>query len=180
MKKWTIINAALAAVSLVAMCVTLITVKSAPEIAYVDNGQIWQNYSGLQESADMYKEKLKVWQSRLDTLEHDLDYAFAQYQGKRNQLSREEQMREEAILNNMKQNFFAYKEKVQNMASEEDQRMTDAVLNQIDGFMLNYGEESGYDYIIGLTNQGNLLYAREQNNITQEILNGLNNAYAGK
>jgi outer membrane protein len=40
-----------------------------------------------------------------------------------------------------------------------------------------YGKENGYDLILGTTTSGNILYGTEKKDITEQVLNALNNAY---
>jgi outer membrane protein len=55
--------------------------------------------------------------------------------------------------------------------------MTEGVLNQVNSFIEEYSKNKGYDLVIGTTTSGNLLYAREYMDITDEVLKALNENY---
>ena len=74
-----------------------------------------------------------------------------------------------------------YKAEIEKQAAESEEKMMIAILNQINSFIEVYGDKHNYDIIMGATNQGNILYAKESHtDITEEVLKSLNEQYAGK
>ena len=65
------------------------------------------------------------------------------------------------------------------ISSEKDSEMTKSILNQIDSYILEYGKKNNYKYLFGVTDNGNILYADEADDITDIILEELNNKYEG-
>jgi len=61
----------------------------------------------------------------------------------------------------------------QEMASQFDQQ----VFDQINKYIKSYAEENDIEYIIGVTGTGNLLYAKEENNITKDLIKYVNLKY---
>lgn len=53
------------------------------------------------------------------------------------------------------------------------------VWKQLNSYMQEYGEENSYDVIIGMQGNGNVMYAKEGVNITEEIIAYSNNKYNG-
>ena len=55
--------------------------------------------------------------------------------------------------------------------------MMEGVLNQVNSFVQDYGRKKGYDVIFGTTLSGNILYGKEVIDITNEVVEGLNQTY---
>lgn len=132
-----------------------------PRLAYVRSEVLVNEFVGMQEARQRFQEKQREWQVQLDTLR--ADYQRAEAAG-----GSSEELRR--LAGNLQQ----YSNRVGQLAEEEDDRMTQAVLNQINAFVETYGEEKGYDLIVGTTQSGNLLYGRERLDITDELLEALN------
>jgi outer membrane protein len=60
---------------------------------------------------------------------------------------------------------------------EKDLEITQKVLNQINSFVKVYAQKNGYKLIIGTTEDGNLMYADETLDITDDVLSELNIKY---
>lgn len=58
--------------------------------------------------------------------------------------------------------------------------MTADVVNEVNAFLKEYGEEKGYTIIMAATEYGNIAYADEDLDITDEVLERLNKQYAGR
>ena len=59
-------------------------------------------------------------------------------------------------------------------------RLTTQVVNQMNSHMIEHGKTNDFDLIIGVTDGGNLLYGKDQYDITAEVLNNMNSTYAGE
>ncbi|GGF27937.1 hypothetical protein GCM10011383_44550 [Hymenobacter cavernae] len=70
-----------------------------------------------------------------------------------------------------------YREAIQQKAVAEQQRLDKETLDEINAYLKQYGKEKGYDFILGATEQGNIVYAAEGKDITEEVLTGLNQQY---
>ena len=92
-------------------------------------------------------------------------------------LSDGEAQRRREHLEQKRSNYEQYSRSLQEKAMEEENTMMQGVLNQINSFVMDYGEEHGYEVILGTTSAGSVLYGRETVDITDEILRALNAAY---
>ena len=76
-----------------------------------------------------------------------------------------------------------YQEQTQRFSIEEIQlseQYTAEIWKFINEGVKEYGSIHDYDFIFGATGDGSLMYAREQNDITDEVVVYLNNKYVGK
>lgn len=166
--------------SMISLAICIYLLINKPKIAYVDNSSIMNEYNGIKEGKKLYEDKLKTWQMNIDTLSKGFDTEIKKYKQEYEKMSIKERQLTETLLKNKQQEILGYKKAIEEKASEEDVKLTNAVLKQIDSYILSYGKERRYDYIFGITSTGNLLYAKEADNITPEILSGLNKTYAGQ
>ncbi len=60
------------------------------------------------------------------------------------------------------------------------QKYTDQILKQINQYVYDYGKENKYKYIFGANSSGTLMYARDSEDITDLVLEYINQRYSGK
>jgi len=167
-------------IAIAALVMVVIQKKHCPQIAYVNNAKVLSEFQGVKESTSQYQAMMQLSQANLDTLEREVDREIALYQKVASTIPPRERALREQIIGQKKENYFNYKQAIDEKLQKEDERLTAAVLNQIDSYLLEYGESHPYDFIVGINEQGNLLYGRDENDITDEVLAGLNNTYAGE
>lgn len=121
-----------------------------------------QGYHGATAQHEVFQVKAKVWQQRVDSLSTELqalsNSPAAARTGKEQQLLR-------------------YRDAVRQQAQQENQRLTKAVLDEINAYIKQYGKEKGCAFILGATETGNIVYAAEGTDISDDVLKGLNAQY---
>lgn len=93
-------------------------------------------------------------------------------------LSPEKKAEKEAELQNLQvqmEQFYYQKLGQQGELFREGQKLSEPIVNKINQVIKQVGEEEGYDYILDAA-QGQLLYAKEEFDITAEVLEKLNKA----
>jgi len=162
-----------------ALCMSIYLYSTSHNVAYVNNTRVLTEYNGLKEGSQLYQQKRASWKANIDTLNNSLNREIKKYEAERASLTAKEQQLTEALLGKRQQELINYKNAIQQKAKEDDQQIMDEIVKQIDSYIKNYGEEHGYDYIFGVTSEGNLLFANDTDNITDAILEGLNRSYEG-
>ena len=84
------------------------------------------------------------------------------------------------LLNNKQQQISSYQQVIQKQIQEEDKKATQTVINDINDYVKEYGKKKGYKIIFGASGSGNIMYADERTDLTEKILEGLNNEFEGK
>jgi len=59
-------------------------------------------------------------------------------------------------------------------------KVTQTVINDINDYVKEYGKEHGYKIIFGASGGGNIMYADDSSDLTNEVLKGLNSEYERK
>lgn len=167
-------------ISLVAILIFLgLYVQDTRKVGYVDNTQLLLKYKGYLEAQSDYEQKESEWKKNLEELESDLKASFIKYQSNREDLPIATRKKEEEILNYKKNNLLEAKERYSENIKKENDRLMEVVSNQIEVYIDEYAQERGYELIVGITDQGNVLYSKKDKNITEELLVGLNGSYEG-
>ncbi len=128
------------------------------KIGFVQNAKLFQDFKGTIELEEKLAKKRKRNLSQLDSLRHlieigrdDLRDIFTQKEGQFSQ--------QETLLSD---------------------QYTAEIWNYINAGIKDYGEMEGYDYILGASGEGSLMYAKESKNITDDVLSFINKRFQGK
>jgi outer membrane protein len=90
--------------------------------------------------------------------------------------AREKKLTEE-LLATKQQQLANYQQATAENASKEDKEVTAKVFSEVNDFLKKYGEDHGYEYIMGATTMGNIVFAKKVHDITDEVLKKLNQEY---
>ena len=63
---------------------------------------------------------------------------------------------------------------------ENSTRYTQEVNERLNQYIEQYAEENGYDFILGSNGQGNVMYAKKENNVTDDLIKYINNEFNAK
>jgi len=149
-------------------------------IAFVRSGEIIYKYAGMKDARQTFEEKVKVWQSNIDTLQNDFRYAVDEFSVTASSLPVAEQNRRQEYIRKQEEELLQYRHAIELKSQEEEKTMTQGVLNQINSFITEYGKEHGYDVILGTTMSGSVLYGDDALDITEDVLQELNRTYIRK
>ena len=69
---------------------------------------------------------------------------------------------------------------IQKQIKEEDKKATQTVINDINDYVKAYGKKQGHQIIFGASGSGNIMYANEASDLTQDVLEGLNAEFEGQ
>lgn len=157
------------------------TVTSSKETgfktAYIDTEKLMKEYKESADFETKYESMSKKMQEELDRdlkkFQNDVMdlQKNAQSKGMEWAVARQKELeKRERTLAEKQQN---YMKKFQEEGSVE----RDSMVSRMKDFIKQYGKEKGYDYIYGTGDAATVLYAKEQYNITDEIVKLLNEKY---
>lgn len=142
--------------------ISTIACSSSMRSSYVNPNKLLQSYHGATAQHELFKAKAQNWQQRVDSLSAEL-------QALRKAPATTRATKEQQLLR--------YRDAVQQQAQQENQRLTQAVLAEINAYLKQYGKDKGYTFIFGATESGNIVYAADGTDITEDVLKGLNAQY---
>lgn len=147
-------------------------------IAYVDLDSIQEKYI-------YYKEKMKEFDKRKENADRELNSSFQKIENDRvafvqrgNSITQVEAEAFERDYTRKMQNLESQKRNMENQIQEEGIKTMDDLKKRINDFLEKYNEAEGYSYIFSYSSGLNVLFYKDKAyNITDEVVEGLNEAY---
>ena len=149
-------------------------------VVYVDSAVILAGYDGMITARAELEEKTMAWQANIDTLTGDVQKAIMNYEKEVQQLTSKEKELSKELIKAKQDQLVNYQRAIQDKYRQEDEKLTSIVITNINSFLKEYGQKQGYEIILAATEYGNIAYAEEKLDITEEVLEGLNKAYSGE
>lgn len=147
-------------------------------IAYVDLDSIQEKYI-------YYKEKMKEFEKRKENADRDLNSSFQKIENERvafvqrgNSITQVEAEAFERDYTRKMQNLESQKRTMENQIQEEGIKTMDDLKRRINDFLEKYNQTEDYSYIFSYSSGLNVLFYKDKAyNITDEVVEGLNEAY---
>ncbi|MCR9063063.1 MAG: OmpH family outer membrane protein [Cytophagales bacterium] len=153
--------------------------QSSGRIVYVNTDTLLNNY-------ELYKDVVSEFQNRQFALENELKKKSESFQNevalfqRRIQAGGMTQQQAETTqqqLQKKEQDILMYRDNAANGLAQDQAQRTDEILTKIQEYLEEYNKDDRYDMVIGYSKGGGVLYAKNNLEITQEVLEGLNKKY---
>jgi outer membrane protein len=154
--------------------------SNSQEIVYVDSSKLLNGYQGMLDARKAYQQKALVWQANIDTLVNEIQNDLKKFEKEMPRMTVKERDLTRQLLQNKQQQLADYQKATQENAANEDGKMTKQVIDEVNQYIKGYGKKKGLKIILAATDYGNIAYAEEGIDITDEILEGLNKKYKGQ
>ena len=151
------------------------------KIAYIDTDTLLAKYNFCIDMNEAMVKKSENVRLTLNQKAKELDKQQREFQNKIQNnayLNQERAEQEYKRIAKLEQDLQELSNKLQTELMSEQEKNSLLLRDSINSFMKDYNKEKGYSFIISNTNLDNLLYADEQYNITQEVVDGLNARYS--
>ena len=149
------------------------------ELVYVDINKMVEGYDRTKVEREAFNNKVSTMKANVDSLMAGWQDELKAYEKERSGMTKKELELKQELLQNRQQQINNYQQAIQKQIQEEDQKMTQTVINDINDYVKEYGESHGYRIIFGAGGTGNIMYAEEGADLTEEILKQLNADYNG-
>jgi outer membrane protein len=141
------------------------------KIAYVNTSLVYDGFKLKKELETKYKTVQLTRQNLLDSIKFKVQYLSL----KGNAITENEKMQ----INELQRSYLVKEKEFNEDNDATAAQYSEQIWKQINQFMSDYGKDNHYDVILGATGQGNIMYAKEQDDITKEITDYINNKYSG-
>jgi outer membrane protein len=169
-----------AILAVVLSVVAIYFAKSSSQLVYVDVNKLITGYEKTKVAKAEFDKKANVMRANVDSLVGNWQKELKNYEKERATLSPKELKLKQELLGNKQQQINGYQEAIQKKIQEEDKKVTQTVINDINDYIKEYGKDHSYKIIFGASGGGNIMYADESTDLTEEILKGLNAEYGKK
>ncbi len=150
------------------------------ELAFVYSSKLINGYKGMEAARKDFEAKAVVWKANIDSLASEVNRQIMAYEKDNAKMSSKERVLSQELIKAKQSQLAQYQQAMQAKAREEDSKMTKAVLERINAYIATYGKEKGITVILAATDYGNIAYADSKLDLTEEVLEGLNNEFAAK
>lgn len=144
------------------------------EQVYVDSQIVMENFTPFNLFEKQYNERLNYSKAYLDSIVYNLSIV-------ENTLQSGAEINEKLYQNFLKDknSYLKLKEEHSSSLDSYYSKEMKKITNKLNEYFIEYGSKHQYDYIIGASGQGVLLYADTSLNITNEFIEYANARYEG-
>lgn len=164
----------IAVISVLISCLSFFYFQQSSKQVYVDVNKLMKGYERTKRVRATFEKKAKILNANVDSLMTDWQREIKTYEKERAKLSEKELELKKQFLRNKQQQINNYQKAIQKQIQEEDKKATQTVINDINDYIKEYGESKGHSIIYGASGSGNIMYASESADLTQDVLKGLN------
>jgi len=155
----------------------LLTSCDQDKTAYVDTTKLVQEYKEMEDVEADFSTKSDSVKKQLDSIARGFQEEVQAYQEGMNSMSQEERQEKEQELMQKQQRIQQQQQMQGNQLREQSDAVIDSIVEKVKAYVADYGEENGYTYIFGSNESANIMYAKDGKDLTQEILDNLNEEY---
>jgi outer membrane protein len=163
-----------AIIALIVAIATFFIPQSTSELVYVDVNKLLEGYDRTKAERDAFEKKATIMKANIDSLLTEWQNELMNYEKERSKMAKKELELKQQQLQYRQQQINNYQEAVQKQIREEEQKMAQTLLNDINDYVSEFGKKSGHRIIFGAQGSGNIMYAEEGVDLTEEILIGIN------
>lgn len=165
---------------LVVLIAAGITSCNEQKTAYVDTSRLIQEYTEMQEVEADFNTRSEVVKTELDSLARAFQEDVQEYQQNMNNMSTAQRQETEEELMRRQQTIQQQQQRMGNQLRQESDVVIDSIVDKVKDYVREYGRENNYTYIFGSNESANIMYAEDGLDITEEILQKLNESYSGR
>lgn len=152
---------------------------AVPQIAYVDIDSLQANYTYFKTGKASLDAKQKSMEAELDRSMSAFQAEYAALMQKAPTMTEEEGVAAQQKLGEKQQKIEDRKQAMEAQFMKETQDFNMALQEKIVTYLKKYNANGAYTYILPYSRETiNLLYVNEANNITNDVLQGMNEEYS--
>ncbi len=150
------------------------------KIVYVQVDTLLNNYEFFKDARKEFENKRYQMEMDLSNKGKSLENEIAFFQQKAPTLTQEQGRSIEAQLVKKQQDFVQLRDRSAQQLAKEEADKNEELYNYIHDYIEKYNKENKYEYVMGYSRGGGILFADSTLNVTQKVLDGLNSSYAEK
>tara|TARA_R110002167_G_scaffold31807_1_gene104093 strand:- start:41 stop:556 length:516 start_codon:yes stop_codon:yes gene_type:complete len=156
----------------------LTSCQKPAKIGFIDNGKVINEYQNKKDLEAKYQAKDAAFQKKADSIGQAFQLEAQAFQTQVKTMSPKMQQEKYQALGQKQQVLQKQMQSEQQQIQQEFQTEIDSIIVKVKDFVKTYGKTNGYTYILGTSDAAsNVLYGKEEDDLTQTILDELNKAY---
>ena len=159
------------------------TVNADTKIVYINMDTLLNNYTQSRELNEAFLKKLEANRTELNIKVKNFDREAAEFRNKVENngfMTRERAEQAQMDLMIKQQNLQKLQQEMTENAQREQMEINRKLYDAITNFLTEYNKTKGFQLILSTTLGGNVLFAQEGFDITNDVVNQLNEKYKKK
>ena len=157
-----------------------VTVNADAKIVYINMDTLLNNYTQSRELNEAFLKKLEANRTELNIKVKNFDREAAEFRNKVENggfMTRERAEQAQMDLMIKQQNLQKLQQEMTENAQREQMEINRKLYDAITNFLTEYNKAKGFQLILSTTLGGNVLFAQEGFDITNDVVNQLNEQY---
>jgi len=159
---------------------TALVAKSNLSLAYVNSDSLAANYLYFAEVNSQLEEKRAKYEKEFANRATGLQKQIEDFQKTANNMTLAQGRAVEEDLTRKQQNLQQYQQSLTQDLLKEEAKLNKELYETVASFLENYGRENGLDFIFKHSTGGEIWYGNGSLDITEEVIEGLNETYNAK
>jgi len=166
---------------LVLFLVIFMSCQNQQKIGFVDNGKMINEYQEKKDIEEKYTQRELAFQKRTDSIGKAFQLEAQEVQLQASTMSQSKQQEQYQILGQKQKMLQQQIQFEQQQMQQGYQTEIDSVIVKVKKFVKGYGKDYGYTFILGTSdNAASVLYGKEENDLSQIMIDALNANYIKK
>ncbi|PSL32293.1 OmpH family outer membrane protein [Dyadobacter jiangsuensis] len=144
---------------------------------YVQVDSLLKNYDFFKDTRKELENKNFQLENELTTKGRSLQNEVAFFQQRAATMTPEQARSTEAQLMKKQQDLMAYRDQSAQALGQEEAKKNEELYKNIRSYIDKYNKENGYEYVLGYSLGGGILFANPSLDVTKKIIDGLNKEY---
>ncbi len=155
------------------------TSGTIPQIAYVNSDTLLANYAFFQTKRVELEKKAEDLQKEYENRARGLQNEISNFQQNAGTMTMNQARAVEEDLRKKQQNLMQYQQNLSGQLMEEEGKVNDDLYERVSEFLEDYGKNEDFKLVLTYTKNSGVLYADDSLDITQQVVEGLNQEYGG-
>ncbi len=148
--------------------------QQVEKTAYVNNTKVVSDFTEMKTAQEKWTKRNNEVRAELEAKAKQFQIEVQGFQNIMNQMSKSNREKKQQELVVKQQELQREQQARMQEIQQGSQKEIDSIINKVKNFIKDYGKKNGYTYIYGDTEVSNILYGKEELDITEKILKELN------
>lgn len=151
-------------------------------IGYIDSQRILEGYRGSGEITQEINTALRNWEREATGLKQEIEQMIQEYESQAVMLSEKVRQGKMAAIEEKQQEYQSFVQRIWGAGGEAEIKQREIMqpfVDRINGIITQIGETEGYSMIFDIASMG-VVYANDELDLTQRVLDELNREYVGE
>ncbi len=147
-------------------------------IAYINTDTLLEHYDFFVKTKNELKAEEEKNSASINSQAASLQHEYEDAQAKVASMTATQAQFTQENLQKKQQALLQRKEELQDEYGKKLQDMNDMLANKIHDYLKTYNKEKQFDYILGYQKGSGILFAKDELDVTPDVLKGMNEAYS--